>query len=310
MSLDIGRQKYFTVSIDMDNLDVLLDAYNIEVEKFDRTLMYKTAVCRLLELLDRLNVRATFFVLGKCCECDENVAIIRDMVSRGHEIANHSYSHKENYDITDADIIAELELADRIIRDRIKVDSVGYRAPGYQITRQGIRQLEKMKYRYDASLMPSLFIATVWIAIYLKTLKKRNRPLLRRFYHVCNPGYPFRIKGTQLIEIPCPTRARILPFLPTFDFALPYLQNFTMTKLTSHEFFTFQGHALDFFDVEEDKLPPRLRDFHPGMALTWKKKSEYFEKHISKFLLSHKPVTFADYIDEHDEKFRIKPIVI
>jgi peptidoglycan/xylan/chitin deacetylase (PgdA/CDA1 family)/ubiquinone/menaquinone biosynthesis C-methylase UbiE len=46
---------------------------------------------RLLELLDRRSVPATFFVMGE--KAARHPDIIRDILSRGHSIGNHSFSH-------------------------------------------------------------------------------------------------------------------------------------------------------------------------------------------------------------------------
>jgi peptidoglycan/xylan/chitin deacetylase (PgdA/CDA1 family) len=46
---------------------------------------------KLLDLLDRHNVRATFFLIGKFArECP---GIVRETAARGHVLANHTYSH-------------------------------------------------------------------------------------------------------------------------------------------------------------------------------------------------------------------------
>ena len=45
-----------------------------------------------LALLDGLGVRATFFLVGKNCE--ERKAAVLDIISRGHEVAGHGYTHR------------------------------------------------------------------------------------------------------------------------------------------------------------------------------------------------------------------------
>lgn len=45
----------------------------------------------LLDLLDERNHRATFFVIGE--RAAQNTALLQDIAQRGHEIANHSWSH-------------------------------------------------------------------------------------------------------------------------------------------------------------------------------------------------------------------------
>ena len=46
---------------------------------------------KILDLLDRFSARATFFVIGTRAE--EYPHLITEILSRGHEIANHTYTH-------------------------------------------------------------------------------------------------------------------------------------------------------------------------------------------------------------------------
>ena len=57
-------------------------------------------VPRILDLLDRLDVPATFFVPGWVAEQRPHLA--PSIVERGHEVAHHSYSHRSATDLTPA----------------------------------------------------------------------------------------------------------------------------------------------------------------------------------------------------------------
>jgi peptidoglycan/xylan/chitin deacetylase (PgdA/CDA1 family) len=46
---------------------------------------------RLLDMLKKRNIKATFFVVGECAA--EHPEIMKRIVAEGHEIANHSWSH-------------------------------------------------------------------------------------------------------------------------------------------------------------------------------------------------------------------------
>lgn len=46
----------------------------------------------ILELLDRYNIKATFFLIGKNIETHS--AVVQQLVKNGHVIGNHTYSHK------------------------------------------------------------------------------------------------------------------------------------------------------------------------------------------------------------------------
>lgn len=49
---------------------------------------------KVLDLLDKHNIKATFFVLGKWAK--NNQEIIKEIKKRGHFIGNHSYSHSKD----------------------------------------------------------------------------------------------------------------------------------------------------------------------------------------------------------------------
>ena len=52
----------------------------------------------ILDVLDRYNVKATFYTLGKSIEGNEEAKnILKETARRGHAIANHTYSHDYSY---------------------------------------------------------------------------------------------------------------------------------------------------------------------------------------------------------------------
>ncbi|MDD5224541.1 MAG: lysylphosphatidylglycerol synthase domain-containing protein [bacterium] len=51
-----------------------------------------TTTLKLLDLLSELNIRATFFLVGKWVESEPEIA--REIARRGHQIGNHGYSHR------------------------------------------------------------------------------------------------------------------------------------------------------------------------------------------------------------------------
>ena len=52
----------------------------------------------ILDVLDKYNVKATFFTLGKSIEGNEEAKnILKETAKRGHAIANHTYSHDYSY---------------------------------------------------------------------------------------------------------------------------------------------------------------------------------------------------------------------
>jgi peptidoglycan-N-acetylglucosamine deacetylase len=70
----------------------------------------------MLDLLDRFQARATFFVIGKRAE--EYPHLITEILSRGHEIANHTYTHPSGtfWAAGPIRIAAEIDLCAEMLR--------------------------------------------------------------------------------------------------------------------------------------------------------------------------------------------------
>lgn len=66
-----------------------------------------------LDLLDRLDVRATFFLVGSACEAlpDE----VRAIVARGHEVAGHGFTHQSFPELDRRSLRSELERTRRAL---------------------------------------------------------------------------------------------------------------------------------------------------------------------------------------------------
>jgi peptidoglycan/xylan/chitin deacetylase (PgdA/CDA1 family) len=68
----------------------------------------------VLDELRAANVRATFFIVGRWAE--QNPQVVRALAAAGHELANHSYSHP-NFDLlSDDQMLAQVALTEKIIR--------------------------------------------------------------------------------------------------------------------------------------------------------------------------------------------------
>ena len=110
---------------------------------------------RLLDLFDEFHVRSTFFVLGWVAE--RYPGLVRDIASRGHEVASHGYAHRLIYDQTPAAFRHDIRRAKRLIEDACGRSVRGYRAPSYSITPRSLWALDIMLeegYGYDASIFP------------------------------------------------------------------------------------------------------------------------------------------------------------
>lgn len=117
----------------------------------------RTAVPRLLRLLDRLAIRATFFVPGYTAE--RWPAVVRSIRDAGHEIGHHGFMHEgsraggvEADEATEeARLVRGLEALDAVLGVR----PLGYRAPNWEMTYRLPALLARHGFIYDAGLMDS-----------------------------------------------------------------------------------------------------------------------------------------------------------
>jgi polysaccharide deacetylase family protein (PEP-CTERM system associated) len=87
----------------------------------------------LLDLLEELDVKATFFVLGMAARTYPD--LVQDVAARGHEIGCHSDAHVHVHTQSPEAFEADLRAAKRTIEELTGRVPVGYRAPAFSITR-------------------------------------------------------------------------------------------------------------------------------------------------------------------------------
>jgi polysaccharide deacetylase family protein (PEP-CTERM system associated) len=110
---------------------------------------------RVLRLLDRANVRATMFVLGKLAERFPQV--VREIQADGHEVASHGYGHVEIAQQSPDEFLSDIRRAKGILEDITGKKVKGYRAPDFSIIRNTLWAFEALAeagYEYDSSVVP------------------------------------------------------------------------------------------------------------------------------------------------------------
>jgi peptidoglycan-N-acetylglucosamine deacetylase len=106
----------------------------------------------VLDLLDELDARATFFLLGMSVANHRD--LVQEIVRRGHEPACHGFAHARVYQQTPDEFRADLERAMEAIADAAGRRPVAYRAPAFSINRQtpwAYEVLAEAGLRYDSS---------------------------------------------------------------------------------------------------------------------------------------------------------------
>ncbi len=67
----------------------------------------------VLDLLDKYDAKATFFVLGKNVEAHPD--LYRRIVESGHRIGNHTYNHPKGWEVSTSRYVENVDRADALI---------------------------------------------------------------------------------------------------------------------------------------------------------------------------------------------------
>lgn len=112
-------------------------------------------VDRLLEILARRQIVATFFVLGWVAE--RSPALVARIAAAGHEVASHGHSHELIYEQGEARFLEETTRSKRHLEDLLGLPIMGYRAASFSITprsRWALDVLLDLGFSYDSSVFP------------------------------------------------------------------------------------------------------------------------------------------------------------
>jgi polysaccharide deacetylase family protein (PEP-CTERM system associated) len=110
---------------------------------------------KILDWLDELQTKGTFFVLGWVAERAPD--LVREIGRRGHEIACHSYNHQLVYELGPEPFRQDLRRARDVLQEIGGKKVVGFRAPSYSITARSLWALDILMeegFSYDSSIFP------------------------------------------------------------------------------------------------------------------------------------------------------------
>ena len=110
----------------------------------------RVGVPRLLQMLERERLPATFFVPGHTLESFPEPS--EQILEAGHEVAHHSYAHVDPSGQTADDERADFERALGVF-EKLGVTPVGYRSPSADLSASTLKILEEHGFAYDSSLM-------------------------------------------------------------------------------------------------------------------------------------------------------------
>lgn len=110
---------------------------------------------RVLDLLERFGVSATFFVVGWVAE--RQPALVQEIHARGHEVACHGFAHRVIRGMSREAFREDVRGAKHAIEDASGGPVVGYRAPTFSVVPETLWALDVLAeegFWYDSSIFP------------------------------------------------------------------------------------------------------------------------------------------------------------
>lgn len=262
-----------------------------------------------LKVLDDLDLKITYFIVGQDAAIESNQAALRSIADAGHEIGNHSFHHEPWLHLySAAELHDELTTAQEHIERATGERPIGFRGPGYSISEQTLKTLLGLGIEYDCSTLPT-FIGPLARMYYFWTSKlskeqKDDRKILfgtmREGLRSLKPYY-WQLGDRRMLEIPVttipivrsPFHVSYLLFLLRFSkfLALSYFRfALAMCKLRGLEP-SLLLHPLDFLGADDDVDLA----FFPAMDLPGQQKRDFVAAVLAMFTSHFDVVTMREH---------------
>ncbi len=220
------KKQFASVSLDLDNQWSYMKIHGDE--GWDGYPSYfDIFIPHVLDLLDELNLRITFFIVAKDAENSDNLKYLRMITQRGHEVGNHSYHHESWLQSYSSERIEkEIREAEELLEKSTGLKPAGFRGPGFSWSSDLLHVLESRGYEFDASTLPTYLgplarLYYFWKSDLTRKEKKARKELFGKFnegFRRLKPYYWDLGNGKKIMEIPVTT-------MPVFKlpFHLSYL---------------------------------------------------------------------------------------
>ena len=270
---------------------------------------FDTVVPRILKTLDRLEIKATVFVVGQDAQLSKNHAPLRAIASAGHEIANHSFHHEPWLHLYSPQQIAEeIELAEDALQSVTDATVCGFRGPGFSVSPDVLKELAQRGYLYDATSFPTFLGPVARLVYFFRTrLNRQQREDRKELFGKFSDGFQtlrphtWESGHSQLLRIPVTTMP-VIKF-PIHASYLMYLREFS--PLLAESYFrialrlcqwlriepSFLLHPLDFLGSDDEKDLA----FFPGMNTLGDVKGAFVTKILRIYAQRFRVVTMQEH---------------
>ncbi len=125
----------------------MIPIYNVNTDENKVAVTFNCAVGNsdidsILATLDKYGVKATFFLLGSWA--DDYTEEVQKIYDAGHELGNHSYSHKDMPSMTYEDILLDMGKCNETVRNITGHSPTLFRAPSGSYDNKTISAAEEL----------------------------------------------------------------------------------------------------------------------------------------------------------------------
>ena len=103
------------------------------------------SLVKMLEILEKNNVKATFFVGGSWVQ--NNQELLKQIHSKGHEIGSHGQKHKEHGKLDYTSNLTEIQTCHEIVKDVLGIEMELFAPPGGSYNQNTIKAANFLNYK-------------------------------------------------------------------------------------------------------------------------------------------------------------------
>jgi peptidoglycan-N-acetylglucosamine deacetylase len=296
-------KKLATIQVDLDGLWTNLAYYGHQHPIYPDHI-FTSSIPRFIQLFKKYDIKATFFTIAKDLENPDKAMLIKQLHNAGHEIANHTYDHPFGFKSLPLKTQSnQIETAHQKIFDTIKVEPIGFKAPGYDANAKTINLLESLNYKYDSSIIPtwSYPIILKIFAFLTRTKIPNHGPkaiwgMAKNKIYIPDTKYEWKNskKNRGIKEFPC-TTAPFFKFPIHATFAIKLGKFFIIPTLFLTKLFgvdiNYEFHAADLSDTITDIRLAHLKGLPVEERI---KRVDLVLKTLSN---SHRIITSKEYLN-------------
>lgn len=206
------------IHVDLDSVWAYGATFGLDIHETPDPILH-SSVDNFLDIFEKHGVKATFFLTGKDAADRGNGRIIEKLMKAGHEIANHSMSHRPNFTrLGRREMEEDIKESTRAIEDATGQKCRGFRTPTYNIDGTVLGLLQEHGYAYDSSILPTFISPALKLASAISYRKSIDHGMVRHVLAPLEPYHPdkkrvWRRGSMDIVEVPISTMPLLrLPF--------------------------------------------------------------------------------------------------